>query len=58
MTFYKAKECFDDAKLYLDPTKDPVMWDLANGLSAMSEALQELESRISRLQAEVRDLKR
>jgi hypothetical protein len=51
MSFYKAKEIFDDAKQYINPGTDPVMWDLINGLAEMSQALNQLRN-------DVDDLKR
>jgi hypothetical protein len=46
---HKAKEIFDDAKNHLDPRKDPVMWDLVNGLSELCDALNQLQNDVHSL---------
>jgi len=51
---YKAQECFDDAKQYVNSQKDPVMWDMVNGLSALSQAFLALDSEMQQLQNEVK----
>jgi len=40
----KAKEIFDDAKQYINPGTDPVMFDLINGLSELCLAIVALHN--------------
>jgi hypothetical protein len=46
---YKAKEILDDAKLYINPQTDPVMWDVVNGLSELAESIRSLHAEIDTL---------
>ena len=48
---------FDDAKQYLSSSKDPVMWDLINGLSEMAKSLNYLESETAQLKRDVADVR-
>ena len=61
MSYYNAQKCFDDAIRYIDPKKDPIMWDLANGLSALCQALQQdlhrLDQNIQNVESSVSRLK-
>lgn len=54
MSTYKAKEFFDDAKVHLDADRDPVMWDLMNGLSELCDAVQYLTNRVAEMRREQR----
>jgi len=56
MGFHQAKEMFDDARKYLSSSKDPVMWDLVNGLSEMAKSLNALESDVSQLSSGVSNI--
>ncbi len=53
MSFYKAKEMFDDALHYVDAHKSPAEHDLHAGLFQLSEAL---EYEISKLHQEIEQL--
>jgi hypothetical protein len=53
MSAHKAKQCFDDAKNYVNPQKDPVNWNLVNGLSALSQEVKNISFSISQLQRDV-----
>ncbi|MFA0746155.1 hypothetical protein [Fervidibacter sp.] len=48
--FENAKRCFDDARLRIDRTKDPIMWDICQGLAALAEGLSELVSGFDQVQ--------
>lgn len=51
---YKAQECFDDAKQYVNPQQDPVQWDMVNGLSALAQAVRALHADVLQLQNDVK----
>lgn len=53
MSFHDAEECFEDAKNYLNPEQDQVMWDLVSGLHALSQAFRQLEQRVIDIQNRV-----
>lgn len=40
MSYYKAKECFNDSFNYIDTRKDPVAHDVSAGLNQLTEALE------------------
>jgi len=48
--FENAKRCFDDARLRIDPAKNPIMWDICQGLAALAEGLSELVSGFDQVQ--------
>jgi X-X-X-Leu-X-X-Gly heptad repeat protein len=48
--FENAKRCFDDACFRVDPAKDPIMWDICQGLAALAEGLSELVSGLDQVQ--------
>ena len=50
---HKAKEIFDDAKSHLHPEKDPVMWNLMNGLSQLCDALNQLQNDVNSLKRDL-----
>lgn len=56
MTAYQAEQLFDDAKNHLDPERDPVRWNLMNGLSALAQELRNMSSTLSRLDREIQQL--
>jgi hypothetical protein len=51
MSFHaqKAKKIFDDAKQYISPESNPVMWDLINGLAELCQAVNVLQADIDSL---------
>ena len=49
MTFFQAKDCFADALRYLTPDQDPVQWNLASGLHALTQALESEFGKIQNL---------
>ena len=57
MPFHEAKEIFDDAKLYIDPSKDRIIWELLRGLSEMCQGLQSLESEFLRIRSDIAALR-
>jgi X-X-X-Leu-X-X-Gly heptad repeat protein len=48
--FEDAKHCFEDACFRVDPAKDPIMWDICQGLAALAEGLSELVSGLDQVQ--------
>jgi hypothetical protein len=48
--FENAKRCFDDARLRIGPAKNPIMWDICQGLAALAEGLFELVSGLDQVQ--------
>jgi hypothetical protein len=48
--FENAKRCFDEACSRIDPAKNPIMWDICQGLAALAEGLLELVSGLDQVQ--------
>jgi hypothetical protein len=48
--FEDAKRCFEDACSRIDPAKNPIMWDICQGLAALAERLSELVSGLDQVQ--------
>jgi hypothetical protein len=48
--FENAKRYFDDARLCVDRAKNPIMWDICQGLAALAEGLLELASGLDQVQ--------
>ncbi len=48
--FEDAKHCFEDACFRVDPAKNPIMWDICQGLAALAEGLSELVSGFDQVQ--------
>ena len=38
MSYRKAEECFEDNVGRIDPSEDPVMFNISNGLNNLAEA--------------------
>lgn len=53
MSYYKAKDTFEDALRYMDPSQQPVLWNLATGLI---ELTQVVEADMQRIQAQITEL--
>ena len=56
--FRQAKNCFEDALRYLDHRKDPVMWDVCQGLAALAEGLSELAVMVRETQEALQRMQR
>jgi hypothetical protein len=50
MSYYKAKDAFQDAKRYMNPTQDPVQWDMTVGLIELTQAV---EADLQRIQEQI-----
>lgn len=50
MSFWRAKQCFEDAQRFLNPQSDPVVWDICVGLIELAEGLMQLESAFQQIQ--------
>jgi hypothetical protein len=51
-----AIECFTEARAQTPRETNPAQWNIANGLANMAQAMQEMQSEIRTLRAEVRAL--
>lgn len=40
MTYFKARDCFEDNRNHLNPQQNPALWNLSEGLVALSHALE------------------
>ena len=54
---HQAQECFDDAKPHIDPSQDPVMWNIVNGLSHLAQAVRDLHAEVETVKNEVHHLR-
>lgn len=41
MSYFKAKECFKDNVPRIDPSTEPIMFNINNGLSNLTEAIEQ-----------------
>jgi hypothetical protein len=48
--FENAKRCFNDACSRIDHAKNPIMWDICQGLAALAEGLLKLVSGLDQVQ--------
>ena len=53
-----AITCFEANCDFIDPTQNPVEWNLNHGLAELAKAITGLESGLSSLSQKVRDLER
>ena len=53
MNFLQAAKCFQDALNYIDSTTEPTNFDLFNGLLALAQGLQGLETQIAQIQQQL-----
>ena len=48
-----ARQCFDENLTYIDARRDPLGWNLNNGLRNLCDAIDGLEQRLEELRAKV-----
>lgn len=53
MSYYKAKEMFEDNRTRIDPHKEPIMHNTNNGLDLLTEAIEQDMNEIKNLLARI-----
>jgi hypothetical protein len=54
MSLQTAKRCFQENCQLINPSSDPVAWNLNNGLANLADALQQMENRLSQIEQSIR----
>lgn len=50
VNFQQAVACFQEAVGLIDQHQNPALWDIANGLWAVAQGLQDLDARVAALE--------
>lgn len=61
MTYFNARECFQDIKNHITAESDPVSYDLSSGLleflTAIQIDLQEMKQKIDQIETHLQQMK-